>query len=384
VKREDRGLRREDWVVKKVYIEPTNRCNLDCRTCMRNVWDEPLGSMAASTFARIMEGVRAFSPPPLVFFGGLGEPLTHPDIVSMVGEAKRLGSRVELITNGTLLTPEMSHRLIDAGLDMLWASLDGASPESYSDVRLGAALPQVLNNLARFRDLRLWANYARSVGLRRSEKHELGLVFVAMKRNIGDLPGILRLGSRLGITRLMVTNVLPYTPEMCEEVLYARSLTDRYPLVHLQLPGIDIDRFTAEALYGATQSGYNIGFRGGGALSDGHDRCPFIQSDAVAVSWEGNMSPCVPLMHTHTRYVDGREQLARRYVVGNLADHSFEELWNLAEHVRFRDRVERFDFSPCTMCGGCDLSVENEVDCSGNTFPTCGLCPWAQGVVQCP
>ena len=29
----------------KVYVEPTIYCNLDCRTCIRNVWHEELGSM---------------------------------------------------------------------------------------------------------------------------------------------------------------------------------------------------------------------------------------------------------------------------------------------------------------------------------------------------
>ena len=141
--------------LSKIYIEPTNRCNLECRTCIRNVWDEPLGEMSSATFARIVEGIRSFSPPPTVFFGGLGEPLAHPDIVEMVGQVKALGSSVELITNGTLLTKPLSKQLIDAGLDVLWVSLDGATPESYADVRLGAALPEVLANLAGFREVRL-------------------------------------------------------------------------------------------------------------------------------------------------------------------------------------------------------------------------------------
>ena len=93
---------------RKIYIEPTNRCNLDCRTCMRNAWDEPLGRMSMPTFVRIMDGVRLISPRPVVFFGGLGEPLTHPDIVAMVAASKGLGSQVELITNGTLLTRSVS------------------------------------------------------------------------------------------------------------------------------------------------------------------------------------------------------------------------------------------------------------------------------------
>ena len=88
----------------KVYVEPTNRCNLECRTCMRNVWEESTGEMSGSTFARIIEGLQAFSPVPRVFFGGLGEPLVHPNIIEMVAQAKGLGEPVKLITNGTLLS----------------------------------------------------------------------------------------------------------------------------------------------------------------------------------------------------------------------------------------------------------------------------------------
>src|SRR5512136_1014791 len=96
-------VRRPITHLAKVYIEPTNRCNLNCVTCVRNVWTESLGQMGMATFARVIEGLRAVTPPPVVFLGGFGEPLAHRDIVSMVTQAKALGARVELITNGTLL-----------------------------------------------------------------------------------------------------------------------------------------------------------------------------------------------------------------------------------------------------------------------------------------
>ena len=38
-----------------------------------------------------------------VVFGGFGEPTLHPHLPGMVGELKRQGLRVELISNGTLL-----------------------------------------------------------------------------------------------------------------------------------------------------------------------------------------------------------------------------------------------------------------------------------------
>jgi sulfatase maturation enzyme AslB (radical SAM superfamily) len=91
----------------RVYIEPTNICNLDCATCMRNVWDEPLGKMSYDTFERIIAGIKQLNSKPSVFFGGFGAPLTHPRILDMVASAKQVGASVELITNGILLTPHI-------------------------------------------------------------------------------------------------------------------------------------------------------------------------------------------------------------------------------------------------------------------------------------
>ena len=84
------------------------------------------------------------------------------------------------------------------------------------------------------------------------------------------------------------------------------------------------------------------------------------------------------------RLQDEHECFFRRWIVGNAADRGLSALWNAPEHVAFRERVQTFDFSPCAVCGGCDLSQSNEEDCYGNTFPTCGSCLWAQGVIRCP
>ena len=40
-------LHRPVTQLARVYIEPTNRCNLDCVTCIRHSWDEPLGEMSS-------------------------------------------------------------------------------------------------------------------------------------------------------------------------------------------------------------------------------------------------------------------------------------------------------------------------------------------------
>ncbi|MBN2098925.1 MAG: hypothetical protein JW753_04930, partial [Dehalococcoidia bacterium] len=36
----------------KLYVEPTNECNLHCRTCLRNTWQEPMGKMSEIVFDR--------------------------------------------------------------------------------------------------------------------------------------------------------------------------------------------------------------------------------------------------------------------------------------------------------------------------------------------
>ena len=61
-----------------------------------------------------------------------------------------------------------------------------------------------------------------------------------------------------------------------------------------------------------------------------------------------------------------------------------DDLWRDPAYLALRDRIQRFDFSPCAFCGGCDLSETNEQDCIGNASPTCGGCLWAQGIIQCP
>ena len=233
--------------VAKIYIEVTNMCNLDCVTCMRNIWDEPLGRMSQATFDKILDGISQITPRPKVFFGGLGEPLVHSNIIDMVTEVKKLGSQVELITNGVLLSENMIVQLTKAGLDILWVSLDGASPESYEDVRLGSSLPMVIENLRRLRLIR------HNPGYQHSPKPELGIAFVAMKRNIADLPEVLRLGTRLGAKHFSISNVLPHTEDLREDLVFRgvyahHDYWQNSALAVVNMPRMDINQHTREAL----------------------------------------------------------------------------------------------------------------------------------------
>lgn len=363
----------------KLYIEPTNACNLDCSTCFRQGWDEPLGRMNEATFGAILDGLPALDPIPTVYFGGIGEPLAHRQTAAWVAKAHALGARTELITNGTLLDERTSVDLIDAGLDLLWVSIDGARPESYADVRLGAELTQVIANIVRF-------------GKRRRGGHhpqpELGIAFVAMKRNIVDLPDVLELGLELGAKHFSVSNVLPVTPELQDEMLYSRARNalaymKSATVPHLSLPKMDFDDVTQDALFRAFQSGYSVNYAGQ-SWAEASDVCNFVEGGTMSIAWNGDVSPCWPLMHTHISYLHGKPRVNHRHAVGNVRQRALLDLWLDPDYVAFRQRVQNFEFSPCTFCGGCDWAEANLEDCRGNVLPSCGGCLWAQGVIQCP
>jgi len=393
--------------LRKVYIEPTNQCNLDCVTCIRHSWDEPMGTMSSETFSRIMDGLDACSPKPDIFFGGLGEPLSHPHIVDMVRDAKRAGATVELITNGTLLTPSLSMHLIQAGLDRLWVSLDGATPESYMDVRLGAALPNVLANLNEFQNIRR-ARYGlqpfnlqldasvlnmktfdlevKSIDLQL--KPQLGIVFVAMKRNIADLPAVLKIAQQLGALHFLVTNVIPYTPQMEKEMLYTGSLTNSFYGISssrsfVDFPKMDIYPATKEAICHILGGDYSVRMAGGNLGQNGN-RCPFLDKGAMVFRWDGDAGPCLALLHNHKMYFNNYERSIKRHVAGSVLNQSVLQIWNHPEYLAFRKRLDEFAFSPCIYCAGCEFFESNQEDCHGSPTPACGGCLWAQGVIQCP
>lgn len=378
-------LRQPVTHMAKVYIEPTSCCNLVCTTCIRHSWDEVLGEMSPETYSNLIGGLRSFSSPPEIFFGGFGEPLAHPNIAEMVHKAKGLGSSVGLITNGTLLTESLSRALIDAGLDILWVSLDGASRESYTDVRLGAVFSQVLANIDAFWRARRNKYYYAYTD--RHSRPRLGIEFIAMKRNIKDLSKAIGLAVRLGAQHFMITNVMPYTKEMREETLYDKSLERSlfsFAPISLHVPRMDSDALGNDVIHPLIASGLPLKLEAETTAIEKEDRCPFIEKGAVAVRWDGHVSPCLALLHDHRTYLDRFERSIRHYSVGDVSRQNLAEIWNAPEYLSFRERVQKFDFSPCAHCRACDYVETNESDCNRNPFPACGGCLWAQGIIQCP
>lgn len=132
-----------------ISLEPTNLCNLRCIMCPSPTLKAQRGTMSMSLFDKILReavagGVHRFR------FVGLGEPTLHPELPEMVRRAHRAGLYTEISTNATLLTPDLSKALLDAGLSEIAFSLDTADAAEYERIRKGARYDDVMRNIEGF------------------------------------------------------------------------------------------------------------------------------------------------------------------------------------------------------------------------------------------
>lgn len=124
-----------------VYIAATQKCNFKCFYCTHSQKGKDginlnTVHMPDEFLEQIAQQLSQFSHLKRIVFTGLGEPLANPHIPNMV---KRLAETkvvdgIEILTNASLLTHEMSDRLIDAGLTYLRVSLQGLSSEKYFEI----------------------------------------------------------------------------------------------------------------------------------------------------------------------------------------------------------------------------------------------------------
>jgi len=363
------NISRSHHTLTRIYLEVTNRCNLNCRMCIRNNWNHELGSMSRKTFLKMLTDIQGFSPFPEIFFGGYGEPLSHPDIINFVQDVKNIGARTSLVTNGTLLSPEISKDLIRSGLNRLWISLDGMHLDNLQNDDI---LPQIIHNLEIFQDLKNNPQLKRN----NRDEPEVGMVYVLTKTNSSALTDLFDLGKDLGIKSFFITNLEAYSEELAGEIPYqvAQWRGAAFPGPDLlNLPDI-VNKFQREG------GGISVE----GSLINPSTRCPFAVKGEIALRWDGEVSPCLPLLYDHTSIVGRWKNQVYSYTLGNIESKSLQEIWLDQEFEAFIKRLLEEDFSPCVNCRDCWLSEDNRLDCMGYEHPTCGGCLWAHGVIACP
>ncbi|MBN2293441.1 MAG: SPASM domain-containing protein [Pirellulales bacterium] len=379
----------------KVYLEITTDCNLDCGMCVRHSWEEPGGSMDARTFNNLLAHIRDTPSIRTVNFSGFGEPTEHPRFFDFLEQVKHAGLTAEVVTNGLNLDEPAARRMVDLRLDKLIVSLDEPRPSEnrffheveYHNVDLSkTAFPKADSEPSVHGSLR--GLYQMKIFEERSLP-EVCVEFVATKRNIHQLPLLRRMGRDLGFASILVTNLVPYTAEMAHDILYdhwttAAANTKRSPwMPEIDLPRLDLRGPAMPVFEELATSGGRLMVNGENVVGGGM-YCRFVNEGFMAITPGGDVTPCLPLLHTYTYFFRNRHRRSKTHRVGNVNHRSLDEIWSDPEYQAFRHRVSEFSFSPCIDCGGCDLRDSNEKDCYNNPFPTCGECLWAAGLVQCP
>jgi len=141
------------YVPYRLWIEPTNRCNLSCVMCPNKEFKkDELGFMDFSFYRKIIDQAqgRVYD----INLHHRGESTLHPGLIDMIEYAKALDFSVKLHTNGTTLTEKMAQNLIDARLDLISFSFDGYTPDVYEKVRVGAKFEETLSRIYRFLEMK--------------------------------------------------------------------------------------------------------------------------------------------------------------------------------------------------------------------------------------
>jgi radical SAM protein with 4Fe4S-binding SPASM domain len=318
----------------EVQLEVTGACNLACTMCLVRYRPKLGRAQGAMPYERFREIVDALPDLRRLTLQGLGEPLLAPRIVDMVAYAAGRGVEVGFNTNGMLLTPARSRELIAAGLGWLHVSLDGATPETYESIRDGSRFQQV-------------AGHVRAAVAERArqgrETPRMTLVTVAMRRNVEELPDLVRLAAEWGVGRLWVQNLSHSFSDTdpfggyaeirrfaADEALFrdgdplahdafdrAREAADRLG-VELRLPRLE------EPEADRAQRGCEWPFR------------------SAYVTHDGAVQPCCMVMGSD------------RATLGRLDDgDGFAGVWRGEAYRRFRERLAGDD--PPEVCAGCSL-----------------------------
>jgi len=137
-------------------IETTSYCNLECVMCPRTIIMKKgldyteTKEISFELYKKIVdEGAREGLKSIKLQY--LGEPLADSLIIERIRYAKQKGILdVMFNTNATLLTEEMSFKILEAGIDAIFFSVDSIIPEKFEKIRPGASYEIVVKNIINF------------------------------------------------------------------------------------------------------------------------------------------------------------------------------------------------------------------------------------------
>lgn len=423
--------------LKKIYIETTTRCNLQCSKCIKQTEGHEIfeGDMTLSTYARLLPDLASVER---LVLNGIGEPLLHPDLEQMISLARSVmgeSADIGFQTNGHLLSDDRARRLLEAGLDNVCFSLDRLDPRP-----AGLLAPEEPSAELISRAIQGLRDGADAV----ERPLSIGLEVVVDMANIENLPEIVEWAAGNEIDYVLVSHLFPYDADMARNSLFsahnrtaleifsrwqtkaedqgvdlqawmmglrrfasdpdsraARNLFNGMTReaagsgVRLNLESLFehdpslVDRVTAifaEAKETANRTGLELDLPELAGLEE--RECTFIREGALFVAFNGDVMPCHFLWHTYPCMSGTGTVLVHKRSLGNVESIGLADIWKSSELARFRQTAGSDNVSSCWTCpqGPCDDLVNTNTlgahDCYGSEAP-CGHCLWNLGALKC-
>jgi len=298
---------------RRLVLELTNACNLNCMMCGRNA-----AEFQPTVFQ--MEWLRYLEPildtVEEVTLMGWGEPTIHKDFVQMLELIHRHDARIYFCTNGMRLG-QLENAIFDNHVDVFAVSVDGARPETNARIRRGSDLEMITASLRRIK------RRQHSQGL---DYPYVNFVFCAMKSNLHELPDLVRLAADTGLEEVKAVYLTAF-----DSVLRQESLWDCR---------VEVEEVFQEAAELGEALGVTLKLpylQGEDPAGDALHRDCFVAWRDFFLGSDGMVRPC---MSTPVQFFPF--DMSR----------PFEDMWNDARFREYRARVNdaaQMD-GPCRRC----------------------------------
>jgi MoaA/NifB/PqqE/SkfB family radical SAM enzyme len=253
-----------------------------------------------------------------VDFTGGGEPLLQPRLAEWISDAKSAGCETGVLTNGVLLNKEIAKKLIQAGLNWICVSIDGANKEEYEGIRRGANFGKVCENLANIAKLR-----ADDIPL-------IMINFVMMSGNVNQLEDIVKLAAQLGVDQVNF--------KQCEVI---RSEHGKGLGLFGAKETSEIRR-SQKALARARGLAKKLKVRTTASSFTPRELpvCEQDPTDSLFIRYDGIVAPCINLAYGGPTTFLGRDVNMPGVCYGKLPERDLLELWNGEACALFRESFQ--------------------------------------------
>lgn len=171
-------------------IEITLRCPLRCIHCSVNGGDEKV-DIPIEKFCEIVDDLEKLGAEGIDIIGG--EPLAYRDIYDALRYAVKKLPKVYLNTAGYFITHKIIEKLKDTGLEYIFVSLDGATPESHEKIRGPGTFYKTCEAIRNLADAGFFVIVS----------------FVANAENYTEIPKLLEICEEYGAKKLFILSLIP-------------------------------------------------------------------------------------------------------------------------------------------------------------------------------